>query len=114
MASGARQKLRREWETRIAEYQASGQSVREWCAANGIKPGRLWYHLRRCRERCQEKAGKETMAPMWLQATLTGPAPEEQDSARLLIRIGEATIEVRAGFDPELLSGVVRVLRAIC
>jgi len=111
MASVARQKLQREWEARIAEYRASGQSVREWCAANGIKPGRLWYHLRR--ERCQEKAGEGT-APMWLQATLTGPAPEEQDSARLLIRIGEATIEVRAGFDPELLSGVVRVLWAIC
>lgn len=55
MAKAEQQKEGQEWETRIADYKASGQSVREWCAANGIRPGRLWYHLRR--ERCHARAG---------------------------------------------------------
>ncbi len=37
---------RKEWEARIARYRASGQSVREWCAVNDVKPERLWYWLR--------------------------------------------------------------------
>ncbi|MEW6546697.1 MAG: helix-turn-helix domain-containing protein [Bacillota bacterium] len=113
MTRAEREKERQEWETRIAEFRASGQSVSEWCAANGIKPGRLWYRLRQ--ERRQGKVDRGSgVAPIWLQATVTGPAcTEEQDNKRL-IRIGEASVEVRAGFDPELLSGWVRVLLAIC
>jgi hypothetical protein len=44
MTKAERQK---EWANRIAEYRASGQSVKEWCAANNVKPERLWYWLRR-------------------------------------------------------------------
>ncbi|PHJ37891.1 hypothetical protein P378_13165 [Desulforamulus profundi] len=33
MTKAQRQK---EWEDRIAAYQASGLSVREWCAAHGV------------------------------------------------------------------------------
>ncbi|WP_420825483.1 IS66 family insertion sequence element accessory protein TnpA [Thermanaerosceptrum fracticalcis] len=43
MTKAERQK---EWETRIAEYRASGQSVKEWCAAHNVKPQQLWYWLR--------------------------------------------------------------------
>ncbi len=114
MTRAEREKERQEWEARIAEFRASGQSVSEWCAAHGIKPGRLWYRLRQ--ERRQGKVGKGSdVAPVWLEATVTCPAgTEEQDNKRLLIRTGEASVEVRAGFDPELLSAVVRVLLAIC
>ena len=114
MTRAEREKERQEWETRIEEFRASGQSVSEWCAANGVKPGRLWYRLRQ--ERRQGKVDNGTnVAPVWLEAKVTGPAgTEEQEDKRLLIRIGEASVEVRAGFDPELLSGVVRVLLATC
>ena len=113
MTKAEQEKERLEWAARIAEYRASGQSVNEWCAANGVKPGRLWYRLRR--ERNQEKADKASrMGPVWLQATVTSPAPEEQADARLLIHIGEAVVEVKAGFDAELLSRVVRVLSTAC
>ncbi|WP_018085677.1 IS66 family insertion sequence element accessory protein TnpA [Desulfurispora thermophila] len=42
MTQAEREKL---WEARIAEYRASGQTVREWCANNNIRPHRLWYSL---------------------------------------------------------------------
>lgn len=28
----------REWESRVAEFRASGQSTKEWCAAHDLKP----------------------------------------------------------------------------
>ena len=40
--------------------------------------------------------------------------PGEQASNGLVVKVGKASIEVRPGFDPELLSTVVRVLSGIC
>lgn len=39
MTKAERQK---ECETRVVEYQASGQSTKAWCAAYDVKPHRLW------------------------------------------------------------------------
>lgn len=105
-----RAEQRQEWETRIASYRASGQSAKEWCAANGMKPHQLWYRLR------HDRAGKSNcaMSTRWLSVAVAGPTYGEHDNDALLIRIGDAYIEVRPGFDPDLLSGVVRALSASC
>jgi len=102
------QRVREDWEKRITQYKSSGQGVREWCAANGVKPERLWYWLRRA------KAGRtEGEATMWPPVEMGSGCPgEQQASAGLLVRVGKAIIEVKRGFDPELLSTVVRVLSA--
>jgi len=109
MMTGQQQERRLQWEKRIAAYKASGQSVREWCAANGVKPNRLWYWLRRTRT---EDA--EPRATRWLSVSVTGQAGEEREGRELLVRVGKAGIEVRQGFDPELLAAVVRVLSEAC
>ncbi len=45
MTKAERQAL---WETRIAEYKKSGQSVREWCATHeDVNPKQLWYWLQK-------------------------------------------------------------------
>ena len=50
----------------------------------------------------------ETQPARWLPVEIQ---PEDRDSdTGLLIRIGAACIEVKAGFDPALLKGVVEVL----
>jgi len=51
----------------------------------------------------------DSAAIMWLRA-----AGEPAHDAGLLVRVGRGVIEVRPGFDPDLLSMVVRVLSAIC
>jgi len=38
MTKAEQQQQRQEWEERIAEYRSSKQSVREWCAADGVRP----------------------------------------------------------------------------
>jgi len=65
---------RQEWEKRIAEYRASGMSVKEWCSANGVKPDRLWYWLRRTRQTL------ETKSTMWVPVELSSIFPGEQAS----------------------------------
>lgn len=44
-----------EWSAQIEAQQASGMTVRQWCAENDIKPGTYYYHLRLLREQCIEK-----------------------------------------------------------
>jgi len=110
MTKAEQQQRRQEWEKRIAEYLSSGQSVREWCAANGVKPERLRYWLRRKKE----AESTETESTTWVQAVVSRPTPEEENETGLLVKVGKASIEIKPGFDPELLSTVVRVLSGIC
>ena len=35
-----------EWSAQIAEQQASGLTVRQWCIENGVKPKTYYYHLK--------------------------------------------------------------------
>lgn len=109
MMTGQQQERRFQWEKRIAAYKSSGQSVREWCAANGVDPNRLWYWLRRTRT---EDAG--TRSTRWLPVEVTGRADEGGQAGGLLVRIGKVGIEVKQGFDPELLAAVVRALSGAC
>ena len=98
----------KEWENRIDQYRASGQSVKQWCAANNVKPGRLWCWLRKF------KANNDAslmQSNQWLPVEVRDCSP--MDNA-LLIRVGEACIQVKTGFDPALLTQVVRTLITLC
>ncbi|NHM26002.1 helix-turn-helix domain-containing protein [Desulfofundulus sp. TPOSR] len=104
MTKAEKQKL---WETRVAEYRASGQSAKAWCAAHNVTPRQLWYWLRKFKE--SSPAG----STRWLPVELSKQSPSDQGDS-LLLKIGQACIEVKPGFDPALLSQVVRVLVSLC
>ena len=48
--------------------------------------------------------------PTWLELSPASELPIPSASDSLVVRIGEATIELRRGFDPELLREIVRAL----
>jgi hypothetical protein len=98
------QQQRQEWESRIAAYKSSGQSAVAWCAENGVKVHQLRYRLG------QESKKADSARVTWLRA----PAGETTGDGAVLVRVGGSVIEVRPGFDPDLLSLVVRVLAAVC
>jgi transposase-like protein len=98
--------IRKEWEARVAKFKSSGQSTTEWCAAYNLKPHQLRYWLRKLKA---EHTVKETQ---WLSVEV-GELKASSNSKALPIRIGKATIEVSSGFDPALLSDVVRTLAAL-
>jgi len=89
------------WEHRIVAYKASGQSARRWCAENGVNVTQLYYWLKK------ESTPAEHV---WLPVEIKGPATE----SAMTIRVGEVTVEVKPGFDPDLLLRVVKTLGALC
>ena len=82
-----RAEQRQEWETRIAAYRSSGQSAKEWCATNGVKPERLWYRLR------QASYGKLAVEEgrFWEELTENGALG---DATLATAELGKEVIEV--------------------
>jgi hypothetical protein len=66
-----RAERRQEWEARIAaaDYRASGQSAKDWCASNNLKPGQLWYQLSRD---SSGKTGPAMQKTKWLPVEVRG------------------------------------------
>ena len=99
-----RAEQQQQWENRIEKYRASAQSVKKWCAENNVKPSQLWYWLRKFKTNDETEISHSNQ---WLQVEVRDYTP--MDNA-LLVRVGDACIEVKPGFDPALLSQVVRTL----
>lgn len=87
------------WETRVAQYRASAQSASAWCAENKVSLCQLYYWLK-----------KNGAQPVWIPVEIK----ESSGESSLCVRVGRAAIEVKAGFDPELLLKVVQTLGALC
>jgi transposase-like protein len=102
MTVGERENL---WAARIAEYEASGQSVPAWCEANNVSTQQLRYWLKK-KKRVSETTPSESTS--WLPLDLSNAGYQSS----LLVRVGQVAIEVKPGFDPKLLLDVVKVLRA--
>lgn len=105
-----RAERQKEWENRINQYRDSGKSVREWCEANNVRAERLWYWLRRYKT---DKNTPLIQSKQWLPVEVREHSPINKDNS-LMIRVGEAQIEVKEGFDPTLLSQVVSALVSLC
>ncbi|MDQ7792617.1 MAG: IS66 family insertion sequence element accessory protein TnpB [Clostridia bacterium] len=97
-----------QWATRIAAFHTSGKTVSAWCAEHHVKPHQLRYRLRK--QHSLAETGGETPT-QWLPLNLRDL---ETTTPPLVIRIGQATVEVRPGFDHKLLLEVVRTLGAQC
>ncbi|MGI6227154.1 MAG: IS66 family insertion sequence element accessory protein TnpA [Peptococcales bacterium] len=104
----ANTELRKKWESRVAAFKASGQSSKEWCEVNNLKINQLRYWVRKLRS-----TNEPTMkSPQWLSVELDKPEASIQNNS-LIVRVGKVSIEVKSGFDPSLLSDVVKTLTDI-
>jgi hypothetical protein len=100
--------LRIEWEQRMENFMSSGQSASKWCATNDVNIHQFWYWKKRL------KAGQtpEIESTKWLAIEMEDSI--EQSKNKLIVRVGQASVEVSPGFDSNLLADVVRTLRSIC
>ena len=78
-----------------------------WCAAHDDKPHQLWYWVRKHKTQLDATLAKSTE---WLSVEVSGQEP----GSALLVRVGQANIEIKPGFDPVLLADVVRTLATLC
>jgi hypothetical protein len=96
---------RQKWESRVAAFKASNQSATAWCAAENLKTHQLYYWIDKFKS-VDKPIVNQTQ---WLSVEV-GDLKTSHHPKALPIRVGMATIEVSPGFDPALLSDVVRTL----
>ena len=106
------QSLRQIWETRIADYRASGLSGAAWCAANDLKVHQLWYWLRKFSSHHPAKTtpATSTTSHDWVSFEWDKSPSEIPSPSVLLVRVSQAVFEVTPGFNPALLNDVVHAL----
>src|SRR4051812_17308822 len=104
-----RNELHEEWERRIADFKASGMSQSKWCETHGINLHKLRYWLKRINRPHLEQETTTTWAPIAIQ-----DETPHVSSETIQIKVGQATIEVKADFNPIFLANVVKVLKTLC
>lgn len=97
-------KLHQLWQQRLNDYENSEQNGKEWCASQRIPLSQFRYWRRKLKVTPATSQGHPWM-------TLDFDQAQEQEG--LFIHLGTSRIEVHAGFNPDLLADVVRVLRAL-
>jgi transposase-like protein len=101
--------LRAQWRQRVADFRASGLSGAAWCAAHQLKEHQLWYWVRRFAD---ETSSQTHVSPVrFLPVEVRESTSPSQHP--LIVRVGQAAIEVHPGFDPSLLRDVVRSLSGV-
>lgn len=102
--------LQKEWENRVDEFKASGLSQSRWCRENDLSLHKLRYWLNKrdsnSSSSCQEPS------PKWISVSMEEINQEPNET--LGIKIGEAVIEVKPGFNPSFLAEVIRTLKTLC
>lgn len=97
------------WKERVSAYKESGQSVRSWCKDNDLKEYQLRYWL----EKYDLQEKKKHVDKKWILVDVKEIPPAHKDSV-ITVKIGQAIMEVKPGFDPVLLKNVVQALNVKC
>lgn len=100
-----------EWLSRIAGQKASGLTMTKWCAENGVSLENFKYWNRKLKN--VSDTSPPSPAPRWVPLTVDGPS-QAASVASLVVRIGQASIELQADFDALLLRKIVNALEAPC
>jgi hypothetical protein len=113
MTQSTRIARREEWRRRVDEFRASGRSVAAWCVDQGIKPHQMYYWLKRFPAMDEVVVGHIEM--QWLPVHVSDDCSRPAvGNGGLLVRVGDAVVEVTSGFNPRLFADVVRTLIELC
>lgn len=105
-------KLREQWEQKLTDYEASGQTIAVWCAEQKIGLAKFFYWKRKLRSK-KQAAGGDTSPISWLPLEfdlkdLSG----ERTADQIRIEIGSKfKVVVQKGFDRDMLRDVVNILQ---
>ena len=97
------------WEEKINQFKQSGQNQTVWCKEKGInlRTFNKWYNKFKNQAPANQAAqGVQNWIPLEIV--------EKTSNLPLNIKVGKVVIEVNEGFNPKLLSDVVKVLGATC
>jgi hypothetical protein len=97
--------LRKEWEKRITDCKASGQTQVKWCESNDISIHQFRYWMKRIKDTNDAKKTNNSWVPLVIEDAKTNV------SDSLLLKVGSVSIEVNPDFNPTLLTEVIKVLK---
>jgi len=104
--------LRNEWNERIAEFRKSGLTMSAWCTANQVTIHQLKYWLYKAKSSpstpLPRPASSSHFVPLAVVEQASSPA------SPLVVRVGQATIELHTGFDRNLFREVMQALQTLC
>ncbi|WP_243293167.1 IS66 family insertion sequence element accessory protein TnpB [Bacillus sp. FJAT-47783] len=106
MAKSPNSELRKEWERRIADYKASGQTQAKWCESNDISIHQFKYWLKKIKDHHNTVKANN----LWVPVVIEEPKTKQEVCESLQIKVGSVSIEVTPGFNPSLLAEVIKVL----
>jgi len=101
--------LRSEWEAKINEFKTSGQSQAAWCKEKKINIHTFNYWF----VKFKNAIAQEEKQTSWMPLTVSNSGKNTEDST-INIKIGNVIIDIKHGFDPELLLKVTEALRTLC
>jgi hypothetical protein len=95
------------WQRQIEAWKSSGLSRRVYCEQNEIKLSTLDYWCQKLSSSRKEgEIGKGSWIPLRID--------EDEPSSRIDLQIGRITVAVKPGFDPALLTALLRTIGALC
>ena len=99
------------WRARLQACSASDMTVKHWCETQGCTLSQYYYWKRRLNP--ATPADKKSEPQQWLAVDLDKTVPPTNPAIKL--SIGRTQIEVRQGFDPNLLRDIVEAIgRTTC
>lgn len=114
-----------QWAEKLREQKRSGQTIREWCEAMGIKRQQYFYWQRKLREAaCEELTIRESRpqaAPEgWALCRAETNLPalvakgETTQTDQMAVEVNGLRITVGSGYPPEQLARLLRELVEAC
>jgi transposase-like protein len=101
--------LRSLWAQRLAEYESSGESIKNWCEKQGVRENQFYYWRKKLRE---EKTENDTVVK-WLSLGIDNNNRTGLASDFIAVQIGQVKIEIRKGFNQHLFREIIQVLQTI-
>ena len=102
------EKKRIYWKKHLEIWQETGLTQAEYCRRNNLKQHQLVYW----KKRFSKTETDVSFVPLKLEDLLDLPARQDQASLILVIN-NQFKIEIKAGFDAQLLRQLIFVLRAL-
>ena len=96
------------WKQHIDSWQATGLTQTEYCRRHNLKHHQLVYW----KKRFLKTEAEVSFVPLKLEDLLDIPAQPDQTSLTLVIH-NQFKIEIKAGFDAQLLRQLIFALRAM-
>jgi len=93
----AAEERRQVWREHLARHAQSGQTVRAYCAEQGVKPWQFWYWRKALDPKTPEASGFVELGGL--------------STAGVVVELAGCRIAVARGFDAALLRQVVAALR---